>query len=462
MVIASPNQTVSLAILPFEGGSENEDRVHLLSGFVEDLIIDLSRYSDLQIISSYTASLLGDSDVDIFGAAQEVAIGYLLKGNIRFSRDTLRIHTQLLNTTARNVLWAERYDAPIESFFEIQDSIVEQIVFSIQSEVGHDLLSIARRKPTTSLEVHDCWLRGMAKLRHGTLASDQQAREFFEQALTIDPTYARAYAGLSLSHFNEWSCQLWELFEESEGLAHHYALQAAQLDDSDHLVHMILGQVYTYRRQFNEAEFHIDRSLKLNTSDADNFIQLATCMAFHGRVAEGEILLEKALKINPYHSIWYYQDGAFVYFVKKDYQLVIDMALKRQLTNIEVDLPGYIAAAYAYLGNMDQARVFIQMFVSSFQTSITKGKTPTLVEMLDWVKTSNPFKYESDTEHLIEGLKLAGIASINNDKAIIPRMSNRKASIPSMKKQRKLTGNISEILRKILMKLRNKTIWPGL
>ena len=427
--IVSHDQTVSLAILPFEGGSENEDRAHLVSGFVEDLIIELSGYSDLQIISSYTANLLDDSDVDIFEAAQEISIGYLLKGSIRFTNDTLRISTQLLNTSTRKVLWAERNDAPIKSFFDIQDSVVEKIVFTIQSEVGLDLLKIARLKPTTRLEIHDCWLRGMAKLREGTLDSDQNAREFFEQALTIDPNYARAYAGLSLSHFNEWSCQLWELFEESEGLAHHYALQATLLGDADHVVHMILGRVYTYRRQFHEAEFHIDRSLELNRSDADNLIQLATCMAFHGRVADGENLIEKALKINPYRSIWYYQYGALVYFVKRDYQHFIDMALKRQLTNIWVDLPGYIAAAYAYLGDMDQARVFLQMFIKSFQASVTKGKTPTLTEIVDWLKMANPFKFESDTEHLIEGLKLAGIADKHHEQTFIPQISNQKASI---------------------------------
>ncbi len=430
---AQARQTVSLAVLPLAESSENSGKTHLVDGFVDDLIVDLSRYSDLQIISSYTAGLLGDGGVDICEAAREISIDYLFKGTIRFANDSLRIYTQLLNTGSRKVIWAERYDAPVSSFFEVEDSVVKQIVFAIQSEVDQDLLAVARNKPATSLEVYDCLLRGMAKLRHGTLESNREARVFFNQALSINPDCARAYAGLSLSHFNEWSCQLWELYEESEQFAYAHAARAVLLDDTDHLVHMILGRVYIYRRQFEQAEFHIDRSLKLNSSDADNLIQLATCMTFLGRVAEGERLLDKALQLNPYRNLWYYQYGSFVYFVKKDYQKSIDMALKRQVTRTWVDLPGYIAAAYAYLGDKDQAQTYIDMFFSIFQSSITGGKTAAPEEIIDWVKMANPFKYESDTENIIAGLKLAGIDTTPRRQMsgprILPEQSAPSASI---------------------------------
>ena len=425
------DHAVTLAVLPFDGNPEDRDKGHLLSGFADDLIIDLSRYSGLQIISSYTANLLGDGEVDLFEAAREISIRYLLKGNIRFAADAIRIHTQLLNTSTRNVLWAERYDSPVESFFEVQDSIVEQIVCAIQTEVDHDLLSVARKKTPTSLEVYDCWLRGMARLSHGTLEADREAREFFNQALAKDASYARAFAGLSLSHFNEWSCQLWELYEESEQYAYEYAIRAAQLDDTDHVVQMILGRIYIFRRQFEQAEFHIDRSLYLNQSDGDNLIQLATCMAFLGRIAEAERLVDKALQLNPYRNIWYYQYGSFVHFVKKDYQKSIDMALKRQLTKVWVDLPGYIAAAYAYLGDEAEAGTYIEMFKAAFRDSISKGSPASPDEMISWVKMANPFRYESDTDHIVAGLKLAGLGSTGQEQKVIPG-GHQRNSLPAV------------------------------
>ena len=435
--MTSASGLISIAILPFENHSGSDEYDHLITGFVEDLIVDLSRYSGLQIISSYTANQLGDGDVDLFEAAEEISIRYLLKGTIRFGADTLRIHTQLLTTSTRKVLWAERYDTRVDSFFEVQDAIVEQIVCAIQTEVDLDLLSVARKKPATSLEVYDCWLRGMSRLSRGTLEADREAREFFNQALDLEPDYARAYAGLSLSHFNEWSCQLWELYEKSAHYAYEYAIRAAELDDTDHVVQMILGRVYVFRRQFEQAEFHIDRSLYLNQSDGDNLIQLATCLAFLGRIAEAERLVDKALKLNPYRNLWYFQYGSFVYFVKKDYQKSIDMALKRQLTKVWVDLPAYIGAAHAYLGDAAQAGTYTEMFIAAFQSSITGGRTPTPEEMIDWVKMANPFRYESDIDHIVEGLKRAGIESAGPGPVSISPIAERdsKTAVSIFKKE---------------------------
>ena len=111
------NQTVSLAVLPFSSVSEQGEQNHLISGFIDDLIVDLSRYSGLDIIASYTANLLGTGDIDLFEAAEEISIAYLLKGSIRFTRETIRINTQLVHVGNRKIVWAERYDTTMASFF---------------------------------------------------------------------------------------------------------------------------------------------------------------------------------------------------------------------------------------------------------------------------------------------------------------------------------------------------------
>lgn len=208
-------KTVSLAVIPFQNLSKNEGFDYFAAGFVEELIVDLSRFHDLQLISSYTSDQLATGG-DELGAARKIAVDYLLKGSLRFYKDNIRLNLQLLDTATCRIIWAERFDTPTDAIFELQDSVVERVVYAISSEVELTMLAAARNKPLTSLEAYDCLLRGMDRLRLGTLEADQQAREFFNQALSIDPYYSRAYAGLSLSHFNEWSCQLWELYETSE------------------------------------------------------------------------------------------------------------------------------------------------------------------------------------------------------------------------------------------------------
>ncbi len=406
------NRAPSLAVLPFDNLSGNAQYEYFSKGLIDELIVDLSHFSALQIISSYTSSRLADPELDEIEAARNIDIDYLLKGSLLLRSNSMRLNAQLLDTCTRRIIWAERFDAPLDSVFEIQDNIVERVVFTISSEVNKNLLSAAREKSVSSLAAYDCWLRGMDRLRLGTLETDNEAREFFNQALAIDPDYSKALAGLSLSHFNEWSCQLWELWEESEKCAYTYAAKALQLDEGNYLVQMILGRIYLYRRQFAEAEYHINRSLELNSNDADNLVELASCMAFLGRGAEGEKLFKKALRLNPYRNLWYYQYGSMVYFVLGKFRTTVNMALKRQLVNVRVDLPGYIAAAYAHLGQQEPAKNYTSLFVDSFASFITRGRKPDAEEIIDWVRDANPYKYKEDTDRVVEGIQLAGLEDV--------------------------------------------------
>lgn len=405
------NSSVCIAVLPFENLSADSDTDYFSRGFVEDLITDLAHFSTMQVISSYTSRKIGHQTEDEISVADQLSVDYLLKGSLRRLGDQLRINTQLLDVAhAGSILWAERYDAPMDTVFEIQDDIVERVASALLSQIEKTMLAATRTKPLTSLAAYDCWLRGMDHLRQGTLAADREARVMFEQALLVDPNYSRAYAGLSLSYFNEWSCQLWEDWEKNEQNAFKYASQAVELNDSDHVTQMVLGRILLYRRQFDLAERHLDRSLALNTNDADQLAQLATCKAYLGHPREGEWLYRKALRLNPYRNIWYSVYGAMTYFVQHRYPAAIELALKGPLTEVWVDLPGYIASAYAHMGNLEKARDCLAVFIDIFQKEITAGQKPQADQVIDWLTLANPFKHPKDIDHLIDGLVMAGLS----------------------------------------------------
>jgi TolB-like protein len=428
MTKGSNTQMVCIAVLPFENLSDNREHDYFSRGFVEDLITDLSHFPSLQVISSYTSRKIGAKTQDELAVARELAIDYLLRGNLRRQGDQIRIHTQLLDAFNGSILWAERYDAPLDTIFDIQDDIVERVVGALSVQIDKALLAAARKKPLTSLAVYDCWLRGMEHLRQGTRAADQEARQIFNQATAIDPNYSRAYAGLSLSYFNEWSCQLWEQWEETERNAYNYAMQAIQLDDTDHIVQMIVGRILMYRRQFDLAEQHLDKSLALNANDADSLAQIATSKAFLGKAREGERLFLKALRLNPYRNIWYHPYGSFTYFVQRQYDACIQIALKGPLTDVWVDLPGYIAAAYAYTGDKKEAARYLEIFERTFQKEITSGRRPQPDEIVSWVMMANPFKHDADMDHLVDGIVLAGLDYTRDKSETAPAISPLKTT----------------------------------
>ena len=404
-----PARKICLAVLPFESLSDNSDDDYFVRGVVEDLITDLAHFQNLQVISSYSSEKIGAEARNALDVAREFAIDYLLKGNLRRRSDQVRITTQLLDTSDGRIVWAERYDAPLDTIFEIQDEIVEQVVGAISARIDSVLLAAARTRPLTSLAAYDCWLRGMDHMKLGTPEADNEARTIFKKALEIDPTYSRAYAGLSLSHFNDWSCQAWEQYDETERRAYDYALEASRLNDSDHVVQAILGRILLYRHQFDQAEQHLDRSLHLNTNDADILAQISSSKAFLGKGAEGERLFLKALRLNPYRNTWYYPYGAFTYFVQRQYEKFFEMALKGPLTDVWIDLPAFLAAAYAHTDRPQEASRYLNIFIEIFSEKITAGRRPQSREVIDWMEKANPFKLESDAQHMIQGIIAAGL-----------------------------------------------------
>lgn len=336
-------------------------------------------------------------------------VEYWLRGSVRRVDETLRISAQLVEAGSGRQVWADRYDAPARQALEIQDEISANVAGALAVKIDSALLGHARRKPLASLEAYDCWLRGMDHLRRGTVADDARARELFERALAIDPSYARAHAGVSLSYFNEWSCQAWERWDENEQRAFAAARRAVELEDADAVVHIVLARVHLYRREFGQAERHLERALSLNPNEADILAQAALCF---GYLADGEkalALARKAIRLNPFHDDWYLGCLALPLFILRENAEGIEVAAKAPRAT--VDLPAYLAGGYARLGDPERAAAYLGTFLADFEEKITFGRAPEPGEPLRWIMHVNPFRREEDAEYLAESLRLAGLAA---------------------------------------------------
>lgn len=211
-------------------------------------------------------------------------VAYLLKGSVRRSARTLRIAVQLVEAATGQHLWAERYDMPATELLAVLDDCSEGRQCTGATDRSDRVERITATKDSAARRVR-MLVRGMECLQRGTVESDDEARVYFEQALAADPQYARAQAGLSLSHFNEWSCQAWESWEAKEKAAYECARRAEALDPDDAVVQVILGKIEQYRRQHAAAEARYRRALQLAPNDAFVTIQLAVGFALLGEAA---------------------------------------------------------------------------------------------------------------------------------------------------------------------------------
>ena len=390
-----------IALQPFENLSGDPLQDVLARGLGFDLATELARFATLEVIPSTSAALvLSKSDNE--GGTSPL---FVLNGGVRRLQDRIRISVQL--TQGPRQVWADRFDSNADEILAVQDEIVARLAAALALRSDQARLALARRKPLVNLEAYECWLRGRESLRKGTLEGDAEARTFFERALELDPQLARAYSGMSLSHFNDWSCQAWVQWDEKERLAYMFAKRAADLDSGDAMVEIVLGRITLYRRLFDEAAEHVARALVLNPNDADVLAHCALCRAYLGDGASAVELSTKAMRLNPVSGDWYIGPMTLSLFVTGRYEESIGFGAR--MPHATVDSPAFLAAALALVGDRDRATMYLRRFLDDFEEKITFGRTPDPGEQLRWLLHVNPFRRPEDIERFTTGLRLAGL-----------------------------------------------------
>jgi tetratricopeptide (TPR) repeat protein len=351
------------------------------------------------------------AEADLQASPREIGEGlgahYLLVGSLGRGKDRVRLSTELLDVRAGHLVWSDRHDVSATRLPEVRDAIARDVAAALAARIDGDLLRQAMRKPLDSLEVYDCWLRGMARLRQGTPESLVEGRPLFRRALELDPGFARAHSGLSLTYFNDWSCLAWQRWHEDERMAFEHARDGAALDETDHVTHFVLGRVLLYRREFARAEQHLDRAEALNPNDADMLAQLAIADAYLGRPERGAERIALAMRLNPYHDDWYFAYAVYPNFVARRLETAIAFGLKAP--HVATDVTAYLAAASAHLGQMEAARRHLASFREMFRRNIMQGSEPAAEEPMRWLLHVNPFSRIEDAHFWAEGLARAGL-----------------------------------------------------
>lgn len=386
-----------IAILPFRDMVADKYQGPMLPGFTEDLISSFSRFTGISVISHYSTAHI--TDLADKTTIEKLRADYIISGSLRAIGDQIRIGIHLINTANESVLFASEYDFAPEDILTTQDTILEQLVGSLQQKIDFDILSHSYRKKQTELAAYENYLIGMDLLKKGSVDKDEQARVHFNEALKIDPQFAPAYTGLSLSHFNEWSCQLWDRWDVSRNGAHAYALKAIEVDPNDYKALAILGRTYLFNEEFVKAEHCVRKSLRMNPNDADNLIQIAFTLMFLGYSGEAIQLYEKAKALNPFHKDIYFAYGSNFYFEHGDFATCIALGDKVATDMCWVDFPAYIAAAHFHLGDHDKMWHYWHTYLSFFKNRIAQNEAELELEAIQWQINVNPYR---DTTHLSE------------------------------------------------------------
>jgi tetratricopeptide (TPR) repeat protein len=356
--------------------------------FYVDLITEFSRFRQFKIFPA-------DSE------RKDVQSTYSIRGSYRFHQDTLRVNSQLINNERSQLAWAEQYEFGKDSLVAVEEQVLKQIVGSIQDHLNSDLLAYVSKKPATSVSAYEYWLQGMEELRKGTLEADERARDQFEKAMHMAPHYSLAYSGMSLTYFNEWSCQLWDRWDVSQQGAFDWAKKAIDLDPHNHMAAMILGRVYLYEAEYDVAEHYLRKALQLNPTDTENLVQIASCFVFMGYIEEADALYQKVLRYNSNRAEQFHYIGAFIAFEQGDFETCIRLSNSTQLS--WVDSYCILAAAYFEIGNVAGMEKSWQRYLHEFKTKILKDDhVPDIREAIQWVINVSPYRGHTNQKRFWE------------------------------------------------------------
>jgi serine/threonine protein kinase/tetratricopeptide (TPR) repeat protein len=186
--------TKSVAVLYFENLSGVREDEYLRDGITEDIITELSKIRGLNTYSRPTVLAFRDKQVTPGQIGQQLKAAYVLTGSLRRSGNRLRITTQLVDTSTDFPLWSERYDREMKDVFEVQDEIARKIAEALRVTLSPQELEALAIKPTENLQAYDLYLRGKRYARRQTRQDLEFALQMFENAVTIDPSFALAYA----------------------------------------------------------------------------------------------------------------------------------------------------------------------------------------------------------------------------------------------------------------------------
>jgi TolB-like protein/DNA-binding winged helix-turn-helix (wHTH) protein/tetratricopeptide (TPR) repeat protein len=300
--VATPVTQMRLAVLPFENLSGDPDQEFLSDGFTEELIAELGALEPdhLGVIARTTSMRYKGTAKDVGQIRSELGVDYVLEGSVRRADDRLRITAQLIETKTQTHLWAQSYDRHASDVIGIQTDVAMAIAKSLGPTLS-GRGAITGHAPPSSFAAYEQTLRGRFFREQATEASTRKAIEHFEHAISADPTYAPAYAGLGDS-YRLLGAPGWEV-EEPAGLlkkAKAAAERALALDPMSADAHAVMAMVhFTYEWDLAASEAEVKEAIRLNASSsrAHQYYSaiLTTLHRFDDAIAEAH----RAMELDP-------------------------------------------------------------------------------------------------------------------------------------------------------------------
>ena len=259
-----PRAELTLTVVPFEALGAG-DHAYLARGITNDLVTELARVPGLRLV---TASVPAASP------AGSRTSRYYVSGTVQRAGETLRINVHAVDGESGEPLWTERFERPYGDLFAMQDEIIGRVATLLPGKLADAARMRTARRYTRSLAAYDDFMQAQALFLTRRLPANEEARTLYRKALAADPNFARAYAGIAMTHALDHVLDPSPASEAALARALDLAQTARMIDPDLAEVHWALGFVHTQSRRLDDAAASLAQAIRINPSFADAYALL--------------------------------------------------------------------------------------------------------------------------------------------------------------------------------------------
>ena len=351
----------SIAVLPFQNMSGDPEQEYFTDGMVEEIITALSRIRWLFVIARNSTFSYKGQSVDVRQVGRELGVRYVLEGSVRKGGDRVRITGQLIEAESGAHLWADRFDGSLEDIFDLQDKVASSVAGVIEPALQAAENARSSGRPTADLTAYDLYLRAYAMF-WSSARQIPDALRLLEQAVSRDPNYGPALAWASYCRYRLVSDSRSQDPEADRLKSTDFARRSLEVaaDDPNVLAHAALA-LALLGEDIGAMMALIDRALTLNSNFARGWHISGMLRLYSGQLDTAIKHVETSLRLSPRARIGnpLLITGAAHFLAQR-----FDEAVPKLLLALQED-PGnpnpyrYLAACYAHMGRLDDAREIV-------------------------------------------------------------------------------------------------------
>ena len=259
----SASATNSVAVLPFVDMSPGKDQTYLADGVSEEILNRLAQSGNLRVIARTSSFALRDPALGVAEIAERLQVSHVLEGSVRKSGNTIRITAQLISASNSSHVWSDTYERKMSDLFAVQDEIAGAVAAALETS-----LSKVPAVPRSSVNVdaYEKFLQGEFLYYRRAPGDMERAVKYYEEAIALDPRFARAWASLSGAYsmlgsvIDVPSRKLTSRQEQA-------ARKAVELDPDLAIAHIRLAYFYAETGKREKSDEHFRRAAALDPND---------------------------------------------------------------------------------------------------------------------------------------------------------------------------------------------------